>query len=117
MKRILTLAFPLILTSFLTVLVSRLAILFVPEMCGLFGAPPEAFPMWRTSEVELKLAFPILSGIIVTMLVCGLRSDSKPARVLKPVIVAAAAIGFAVLTVVTAKVNGAGLLALIRAAV
>lgn len=116
MKRISILALPLILTSFLTVLISRLVIFFIPEITGLFGASPESFPMWRTSVVNLKLTFPILSGIVVTMLVCGLKSDTKTARVLKTAAVIVVAVGFAALTVVTAKINGSDIMPLIKAA-
>ena len=49
MKRISILALPLILTSFFTVLVSRIVIFFIPEIAVLFGASREAFPMWRRS--------------------------------------------------------------------
>lgn len=62
MKRISILALPLILTSFFTVLVSRIVIFFIPEIAVLFGASREAFPMWRRSVVDLKLTIPILSG-------------------------------------------------------
>lgn len=117
MKRISILALPLILTSFLTVLVSRVAIFFIPEIAGLFGAPREAFPMWRRSVVNLKLTIPVLSGVVVTMLICGIKCDTRSAKALKAVLVAVFAVGFTVLTVVTAKINGAPIIPLIRAAV
>lgn len=116
MKRISILVCPLILTSFLTVLVSRLIIFFVPEITALFGAVPEAFDAWRSMNVNLKLSVPILSGIIVTMLICGLKHGTKSVRVKKAVIITVTAIGFTALTVLSAKIDGNAILPLIRAA-
>lgn len=116
MKRISILALPLILTSFFTVLVSRVVIFFIPDIAGLFGASGEAFRLWKESVVNLKLTVPILSGVVVTMLVCGIKCGTRSGKVLKTVLVAAAAVGFTVLTIVTAKINGAPIVPLIRAA-
>lgn len=116
MKRISILAFPLILTSFLTVLVSRVIIFFIPEIVALFVASPETFTAWRNMTVSLTLSVPILSGIVVTMLICGLKHGTKPATARKTVIIAVTAIFFVALTVLTAKVNGNAILPLIRTA-
>ena len=116
MKRISILALPLILTSFFTVLVSRIVIFFIPEIAVLFGASREAFPMWRRSVADLKLTIPILSGVIVMMLICGIKCGTRSGKVLKAVLVAAVAVGFTALTVLTAKINGTPIVPLIRSA-
>ena len=116
MKRISSLALPLILTSFFTVLVSRIVIFFIPEIAVLFGASREAFPMWRRSVADLKLTIPILSGVIVMMLICGIKCGTRSGKVLKAVLVAAVAVGFTALTVLTAKINGTPIVPLIRSA-
>lgn len=114
MKRFLTLALPLFLTAFLTVLASRIAIFFIPEIAGLFGIRKTLFDSWRSAAVTLSLAVPVLSGVIVTMLSCGLKGNTGSRRALRAVLITLVAVVFTVLTVISAKVDGNALIPLLR---
>ena len=50
------------------------------------------------------------------MLICGIKCGTRSGKVLKAVLVAAVAVGFTALTVLTAKINGTPIVPLIRSA-